>query len=308
MNYIAEINRFHELLPQSRMTPSSIALWYGLMHIFNKAGWPDEMEIPLADIESNTKLSRYTIRRERLRLAEYELITYKRPESFLHGVYRILPLSGRILFKLESELGQNATTLVHSDTTQKMELVHKATTMVQDAPSQTTDTLFKENININNRIENNKRKSGSNSSPKSERSVKTSSKSKKRKKFRTKRKAHRQVQIRPRRVAWECGGALAGTASSVDGVQDPAAGAVQDRAGCSQVPHSAAEPLQRRCKGSPDDYRPEHRIELRRPLPTQAWLWPDPHSSWCHPRRQCGSSYRGSAVRPAHRADHPAGG
>ena len=181
MNYIAEINRFHELLPQSRMTPSSIALWYGLMHIFNKAGWPEEMEIPLADIESNTKLSRYTIRRERLRLAEYELIAYKRPESFLHGVYQILPLSGRILFKLESELGQAATTLVHSDTTQKTELVQKATTMVQDAPSQTTDTLFKENININNSIENNKRNSGSNSSPNSERSVKTSSKSKKEK-------------------------------------------------------------------------------------------------------------------------------
>ena len=181
MNYIAEINRFHELLPQSRMTPSSIALWYGLMHIFNKAGWPGEMEIPLSDIEKNTKLSRYTIRRERLRLAEYELIAYKRPESFLHGVYRILPLSGRILFKLESELGQDATTLVHSDTTQKTELVQKATTMVQDAPSQTTDTLFKENININNNIEINKRKSGSSSSPKPEQTVKTSSKSKKEK-------------------------------------------------------------------------------------------------------------------------------
>ena len=45
MNYIAEINRFHELLPQSRMTPSSIALWYGLMHIFNKAGWPEEKAV-----------------------------------------------------------------------------------------------------------------------------------------------------------------------------------------------------------------------------------------------------------------------
>ena len=181
MNYIAEINRFHELLPQSRMTPSSIALWYGLMHIFNKAGWPGEMEIPLSDIEKNTKLSRYTIRRERLRLAEYELIAYKRPESFLHGVYQILPLSGRILFKLESELGQAATTLVHSDTTQNAELVQKATTMVQDAPSQTTDTLFKDNININNNIEINKRKSGPSSSPKPEQTVKTSSKSKKEK-------------------------------------------------------------------------------------------------------------------------------
>ena len=181
MNYIAEINRFHELLPQSRMTPSSIALWYGLMHIFNKAGWPGEMEIPLSDIEKNTKLSRYTIRRERLRLAEYELIAYKRPQSILHGVYQILPLSGRILFKLESELGQAATTLVHSDTTQKTELVQKATTMVQDAPSQTTDTLFKENININNNIEINKRKSGPSSSPKPEQTVKTSSKSKKEK-------------------------------------------------------------------------------------------------------------------------------
>ena len=47
MNYIAEINRFHELLPQSRMTPSSIALWYGLMHIFNKAGWPEEKTVSL---------------------------------------------------------------------------------------------------------------------------------------------------------------------------------------------------------------------------------------------------------------------
>ena len=39
MNYIAEINRFHELLPQSRMTPSSIALRYGLMHILNKESY-----------------------------------------------------------------------------------------------------------------------------------------------------------------------------------------------------------------------------------------------------------------------------
>ena len=156
MNYIAEINRFHELLPQSRMTPSSIALWYGLMHIFNKAGWPEEKAVSLDQLKQDTKLSKASIYRERTRLQNEGLITFVAGSGSRPCTFRMLSLSK----ELASQIG---TLEFHSET-----------------PA--SSIPYKENINLSKQeIENNKRKSGSNSSPNSERSVKTSSKSKKEK-------------------------------------------------------------------------------------------------------------------------------
>ena len=70
MNYLTEIKRFNEFLPTSGLTASSIVLWYGLMYIFNRSGWIKILEIPMNNIESQTKLSRYTISRERKRLCK----------------------------------------------------------------------------------------------------------------------------------------------------------------------------------------------------------------------------------------------
>lgn len=108
MNYIAEINRFHELLPQSRMTPSSIALWYGLMHIFNKAGWPEEKTISLDQLKQDTKLSKASIYRERTRLQNEGLITFVAGSGSRPCAFRMLSLSK----ELASQIG---TLEVHSE-------------------------------------------------------------------------------------------------------------------------------------------------------------------------------------------------
>ena len=101
MNYIAEINRFHELLPQSRMTPSSIALWYGLMHIFNKAGWPSEKTVSLDQIKQDTKLSKAYIYREIVRLQNDGIITFIAGSGSRSCTFRMLSLSKSWRLRLE---------------------------------------------------------------------------------------------------------------------------------------------------------------------------------------------------------------
>lgn len=178
MNYIAEINRFHELLPQSRMTPSSIALWYGLMHIFNKAGWPEEKTISLDQLKQDTKLSKASIYRERTRLQNEGLITFVAGSGSRPCAFRMLSLSK----ELASQIG---TLEFHSETPQMSKndaLESQIEPPLSQIETPASSIPYKENINLSKQeIENNKRKSGSNSSPNSERSVKTSSKSKKEK-------------------------------------------------------------------------------------------------------------------------------
>ena len=114
MNYIAEINRFHELLPQSHMTPSSIALWYGLMHIFNKAGWPSEKTVSLDQLKQNTKLSKASIYRERTRLQDEGLITFVSGSGSRPCTFQMLSLSKELASQIE-------TLEFHSETPQMSE-------------------------------------------------------------------------------------------------------------------------------------------------------------------------------------------
>ena len=179
MNYIAEINRFHELLPQSRMTPSSIALWYGLMHIFNKAGWPDEKTVSLYQLKQDTKLSKASIYRERVRLQNEGLITFVAGSGSRPCTFRMLSLSK----ELASQIG---TLEFHSETPQPSKnnaLESQIEPPLSQIETPASSIPYKEDINLfkQDKIEINKRKSGSSSSPKTEQTVKTSSKSKKEK-------------------------------------------------------------------------------------------------------------------------------
>lgn len=179
MNYIAEINRFHELLPQSRMTPSTIALWYGLMHIFNKAGWPDEKTVSLYQLKQDTKLSKASIYRERVRLQNEGLITFVAGSGSRPCTFRMLSLSK----ELASQIG---TLEFHSETPQPSKndaLESQIEPPLSQIETPASSTPYKEDINLfkQDKIEINKRKSGSSSSPKPEQTVKTSSKSKKEK-------------------------------------------------------------------------------------------------------------------------------
>lgn len=104
MDYLKEIQRFNELLPKSRGIGSmTISLWYALMYFSHKRNDTKSLELSLSDLESQSKLSRFSISKEREKLSLYGLIKYTRPKGRIHGLYEILPLSDEILSKIEEE-------------------------------------------------------------------------------------------------------------------------------------------------------------------------------------------------------------
>lgn len=154
MNYLTEIKRFNEFLPTSGLTSSSIVLWYGLMYIFNRSGWIKVLEIPMNNIESQTRLSRYTISRERKRLCGLGLISYTRPDGCLHGCYEILPLSERSVL-------QNDTTQLQDDTSGKSpENPELLQPLLQDATPPQADSFIKDKkLNSSHSMNRSKRSS-----------------------------------------------------------------------------------------------------------------------------------------------------
>ncbi len=111
MDYLKEIIKFNELLPQSRsLTASGIALWYGLMFIFHKAKYPEKMHLPIKEISRQTRLSKCTIIRERQRLCFLGLISYSLENGSVFGCYKMQSPSETMLSIFETKQSQNKTT------------------------------------------------------------------------------------------------------------------------------------------------------------------------------------------------------
>lgn len=163
MNYLTEIKQFNEYMPTSSITPTSIVLWYGLMYIFNRSGWQQKLAIPMHTIETQTKLSRVTIYRERTRLCDLGLLEFTpRSEGRPTGLYSLCPLSFQIGTTVEQTSLHKETTSLHCGTTP----LHSETTnenssfqgWFQSETSKSRDTSFNINNKLNNNKENNKRK------------------------------------------------------------------------------------------------------------------------------------------------------
>ncbi|NGQ95040.1 DnaD domain protein [Brevibacillus sp. SYP-B805] len=78
MNYLEQIVAFHRWKEVNPLPASAIALWYELMAICNKAGWPQEFTVPNAVLQSYAGLSRKEFERARQQLIDLGLITYKK--------------------------------------------------------------------------------------------------------------------------------------------------------------------------------------------------------------------------------------
>ena len=97
MNYLTEIRLFYDWLETHHLSPSSIALWHGLMYIANRAGWEESLCIPISRIENRTQLSRTSIYRERQRLQEAGLLRYIEREGRLSSVYHLQSFETRFV-------------------------------------------------------------------------------------------------------------------------------------------------------------------------------------------------------------------
>ena len=90
MNYIKEINSFYDWLETNPLASSCIVLWYALMHIANKAGWPDTFAVAVSVLEIKTGLKKDTIYDARNKLQQAGRIKWNSRRGNQSAVYKII--------------------------------------------------------------------------------------------------------------------------------------------------------------------------------------------------------------------------
>lgn len=104
MNYMAEIKMFYDWLETHSLTPASISLWHGLMHIANRSGWRSPLHISSSLIELRTGISRSTLKRERAKLVEAGLLVVEFGKGRGRTSYELRSLSSHLVVQIEPQL------------------------------------------------------------------------------------------------------------------------------------------------------------------------------------------------------------
>lgn len=89
-NYISEINMFYDWLETNQIPKSAIALWHGLMHIANKAGWEKSFTVAVSTIESKTGFKRSELFEARNILTQKGRINWRQRGGNLCAEYEII--------------------------------------------------------------------------------------------------------------------------------------------------------------------------------------------------------------------------
>lgn len=103
MNYIAELNAFHDYLLANRLSTSEIALWHALMHINNSTMWKTEFTASNLILQQITGLSRSSLADAKNKLKQRGLIEYIPGKPRQAGVFKMLSIC-HILDELPDEL------------------------------------------------------------------------------------------------------------------------------------------------------------------------------------------------------------
>lgn len=99
MNYIKLINAFYDRLETSSLSTSAIALWHALVHVNNKAGWPEEFTVAVSVLCVKTGLSERTISNARNDLKVAGYIDFRSRRGNKAAIYRVWDLSATITDK-----------------------------------------------------------------------------------------------------------------------------------------------------------------------------------------------------------------
>lgn len=92
MNYIIELNAFHDSLLMNDLSTGQIALWYALMHINNKCNWIEWFSASNKVLSIQTGMSRSGILKARNELKQKGYIDFK-PKGTESTLYKIIPMS-----------------------------------------------------------------------------------------------------------------------------------------------------------------------------------------------------------------------
>jgi hypothetical protein len=93
MNYVAELNAFHDWLETNSLSTNAICLWFALVRINNKCFWQTNFTVSLSRLSDNTGgLSSDSIQRARNELQQKGLIKWKKRGGNNSAEYTIIPL------------------------------------------------------------------------------------------------------------------------------------------------------------------------------------------------------------------------
>lgn len=89
MNYVREINAFYDRLEINPLSVSAIALWYALMHICNKAGWPVNFSVAVSVLSIKSGLKERTVYLARNELKQKGYIDFQSRKGNQSATYKI---------------------------------------------------------------------------------------------------------------------------------------------------------------------------------------------------------------------------
>lgn len=93
MNYIAELNAFHDYLLLNQLSTSEIALWHALVHINNKTMWKTEFAASNLMLQQLTGLSISGITSARNKLKQRGVLEYTPGKARQAGKYHLFYFS-----------------------------------------------------------------------------------------------------------------------------------------------------------------------------------------------------------------------
>lgn len=134
MNYLKELNAFHEWLDTNPTSSGAIVLWYTLMAVNNKTNWIDEFTVANLALQAKTGLSRQQLDRARADLINAGRIRYKK--------------SGRVnkagSYSIVSFDTQNGHETRHKTDTKRTQSEQEVTTLVKHKLNKTKQKEDKE--------------------------------------------------------------------------------------------------------------------------------------------------------------------
>lgn len=95
MNYIREINAFMDWLEINPLDATTQTLWFHIMAIANKSGWPEWFTIANLTLMAKVGISENTLIKHRNILIQKERIEYKNQGKQKAGKYRIIPFTSK---------------------------------------------------------------------------------------------------------------------------------------------------------------------------------------------------------------------
>lgn len=110
MNYIKEINAFMDWLETNPLDATTQSLWFHLMAIANKSGWPEWFAVANLTLMARLGVSENTLVKHRNILVQKGRIEYKNQGKQKPGKYRIIPFASN--FEVNHEVTEDVTSKI----------------------------------------------------------------------------------------------------------------------------------------------------------------------------------------------------